>query len=89
MIRTVNILLIYAEWTYTLLKFLKDQLGKLSEYYGQPYTSLNQRQPIEIETATTYWNYGIQLTECMMRVRFRDFDLIISYLSVVVKFKIM
>ena len=47
---------------------MKSQIEKLSEYYGQPYTSLTQRPPIEIENAITYWNYAVQLTECMMRV---------------------
>lgn len=63
-------LFILIEWTYTFLKFMKSQIEKLSEYYGQPYTSLTQRPPIEIENATSYWNYAVQLTECMMRVCF-------------------
>ena len=47
---------------------MRNQIEKLSEYYGQPYTSLTQRPPIEIENFTSNWNYAVQLTECMMRV---------------------
>ena len=31
-----------AEWTPIFVKFLKEQIVKLSEYYTQPYSSLNQ-----------------------------------------------
>lgn len=58
---------------------MKSQIEKLSEYYGQPYTSLTQRPPIEIENATSYWNYAVQLTECMMRVSINHVCVIVIF----------
>lgn len=56
------------EWTQTLLKFLKENIHKLSEYYTQPYSNLNQRAPPEVEVTMKNWSYGITLSEWMIEV---------------------
>lgn len=62
-----------SEWTGTLLKFLKDQIPKLQEYYTQiekppnPNATLNSVHTSETEQklAIRHWNYCIRLLKYM------------------------
>ena len=57
------------EWTNSLIKFLKEQLGKLVEFYNQPYSNMSmQRLPPETETALKQWEYGIRLSGWLLEV---------------------
>lgn len=58
------------EWTGTLLKFLKDQLPKLQDYYSQnernPNTpATNSTSDTEQKLAIRHWTYCTQLLKYM------------------------
>lgn len=63
----------FIEWTSTLLKFLKDQIPKLQEYYSQtekppnPNATLNSVHTSETEQklAIRHWNYSSRLLKYM------------------------
>lgn len=62
----------FLEWTGTLLKFLKDQVPKLQEYYsqaekpaGQTSSTITQTSDAEQLLASRHWNYCMQLLKYM------------------------
>ena len=63
------LLFIIIEWTNSLIKFLREQLAKLVEFYNQPYSNMSmQRLPLETETALKQWEYGIRLSGWLLEV---------------------
>lgn len=69
-VNTNGIKFFILEWTGTLLKFLKDQISKLQDYYTQvdknPNTpSMNTPTETEQKLALRQWNYCVQLLKCM------------------------
>lgn len=59
-----------TEWTGTLLKFLKDQVPKLQEFYSQTEKTPAQTTTISVndaeqKTASRHWNYCTQLLKFM------------------------
>lgn len=63
-------LFVLLEWTGTLLKFLKDQIPRLQDYYSQgdknPSTpSTNSSSEAEQKLALRQWNYCVQLLKYM------------------------
>ncbi|XP_047130115.1 mediator of RNA polymerase II transcription subunit 12-like protein isoform X2 [Hydra vulgaris] len=58
----------YPEWTFAIIKFLHDQLLKLSEQFIQSYMT----QKSDIEIASKNWSYIIQLAEWMIEEELLD-----------------
>lgn len=73
--------MILLEWTSTLLKFTKEQLTKLQDYYQNYNTSMNSTHYIsmseEQKVSLKQWNYCTSLIKYMYQVKLYIYFIIV------------
>lgn len=74
-----------TEWTGTLLKFLKDQVPKLHEYYSQSEKVTTQAitttiSDADFKSASRHWNYCTQLLKYMYEEGLMDRQEVLNWI---------